>query len=149
MEIRTLIDDILRYEKKYNKNSIEILHSKNNFELDKWQKSVTKALFYGVSILDINKQKPLNLYSFKSILNIEEKINSIDDKKNSLVIISDQFVKYEAVMKLCNEKNIHILLLTNKRKNFDLDNKYKYSFIDWAIDFKKKSILRKDVIKYL
>ena len=153
LEIQKFVDDVLKYEKKYKRNSIEILHGSFAPEIENWKNTVRKIIFYGESIFTINKQQKMEVYYYtnkkliKDKRSIKEKIDDISSKPdNRILLINNNLKDYESIIKYCNLKSLNVVLLTDNREDFSLMQKYRYLIVELNVDNKKEQIWKENTI---
>ncbi len=118
------LEQILYYEKKYNKNSLSILYSDDfESEICKWRKLVQEFIRLNGDINQINQIVPVVYWGLTEQdktkeYQICEQI--IKYQQNSAVVISNKNSLYKKIISLMNKHGILVVLYTNNIEDFKL-----------------------------
>ena len=124
------INEVLAFEKKYNKNSIEILHLKENLTSDfiRWQLLVEKLIYFNNDFYKINKINDIVYITYNNRMSKEKFTNYLDlvksyQKKNPnmIFLMSNKSEYYKRILSGLNHRDIITLFLTDNKEDLYLE----------------------------
>lgn len=124
------IDDILAFEKKYNKNSLEILNQKEGLTSDfiKWQLLVEKLIYFNADFYKINKIKDITYITYNRRLEKKDFTAYLDEVKryqkknpNMIFLMSNESSFYKKILSGLNHRDIVTLFLTDNKEDLYLE----------------------------
>lgn len=124
------IDKILEYEKKYNKNSLEILNQKENLNADfiKWQLLVEKLVYFNSDFFKINKISDIKYITYNKRLGksqfgvyLDEVKKYVSENPNTIFLLSNNSEYYKSILGGLNHRDIVALFITDNKDDLYLE----------------------------
>lgn len=124
------VEEIVNFEKKFNKNSLEILNQKEDMtsELLKWKLLVEKVIYFNIDCSKFNKinevtyltySKKLLKKEFPSYLNEVTRYKKFNP--NIIFILSNSDSFYKRILGGLNERGITTLFITDNVEDLNLE----------------------------
>ena len=138
------IDEVLQFEEKYNKNSLEIINLKENLTADfiKWQLLIEKLIYFNNGFYKINKindvkyltyNKRMKKDDFPNYLNLVKKYQT--KNPNTIFLITNYHSYYKRILSGANQRNIFSIFLTNNKEDLYLE--HSNIIVQYTEDIKK------------
>lgn len=124
------VDKILEYEKKYNKNSLEILNQKENLNADfiKWQLLVEKLVYFNSDFFKINKISDIKYITYNKRLvksqfgaYLDEVKKYVSENPNTIFLLSNNSEYYKSILGGLNHRDIVALFITDNKDDLYLE----------------------------